>query len=259
MAENQEARMSTPDIVVEYQGATTHIRLNRPGKRNAITAAMYAAMADALVAAEADGTTMVLLSGAGVGFCAGNDLADFVAERPEGEASPVFRFLRAIAGSTRILVAAVQGRAIGVGTTMLLHCDFVVAEESAELRMPFTDLALVPEAGSSLLVPRLIGHQRACGLLMLGDPVGAEEAHRLGLVNCVVADGEALTEARKLVARLLEKPRSALLGTKALMKSGTRDLAGRMDEEGAAFRAQLQTPELAAIVAGFFAARQKVA
>jgi enoyl-CoA hydratase/carnithine racemase len=176
-----------------------------------------------------------------------------------GEASPVFRFLRAIAGSTRILVAAVQGRAIGVGTTMLLHCDFVVAEEAAELRMPFTDLALVPEAGSSLLVPRLIGHQRACDLLMLGDPIGAAEAHRLGLINRVVPNGEALPEAQKLVARLLEKPRSALLGTKTLMKSATTDLAGRMDEEGAAFRAQLQTPELAGIVAGFFAARQKVA
>ena len=169
------------------------------------------------------------------------------------------RFLRAVAQSTRILVAAVQGRAVGVGTTMLLHCDFVVAEQSAELKMPFTDLALVPEAGSSLLVPRLIGHQRASDLLMLGEPVAAPDALRLGLVNRVVPDGDGLLEAEKLVGRLLAKPRSALLATKALMKSPTDDVRGRMAEEAAAFGAQLKTPELAAIVAGFFAARAKVA
>ena len=167
--------------------------------------------------------------------------------------------LRAIAQSTRILVAAVQGRAVGVGVTMLLHCDFVVAERSAELKMPFTDLALVPEAGSSLLVPRLVGHQRACGLLMLGDPLAAEAAHALGLVSRVVPDGTALAEAEALAARLLAKPRSALLATKALMKSTTSTVADRMAEETTAFAAQLKTPELAAIVAGFFAARSKAA
>jgi enoyl-CoA hydratase/carnithine racemase len=253
------AAMSTQDIVTETHGHITHIRMNRAAKRNAITVAMYAAMADALIQAETDGTTVVLLSGAGPGFCAGNDLADFVANRPAGEEAPVHRFLRAIASSTRILVAAIQGRAVGVGTTMLLHCDFVVAEEDAELRMPFTDLALVPEAGSSLLVPRLMGHQRAAALLMLGEAVPADEARALGLVNSVVPAGESLAAAQSLAARLLEKPRSALLATKALMKSPTTDLPGRMAEEAAAFGAQLQTPELAAIVAGFFAARQKVA
>jgi enoyl-CoA hydratase/carnithine racemase len=171
----------------------------------------------------------------------------------------VFRFLRAISSSTRILIAAVQGRAIGVGTTMLLHCDFVLAEEGAELRMPFTDLALVPEAASSLLVPKLVGHQRAAALLMLGEALPARQACDWGLVNQVVADGTVVAEAEKLAARLLEKPRSAILATKRLMKSATADIAGRMDEEGAAFAAQLKTPELAAIVAGFFAARTKVA
>lgn len=251
--------MSAQDVVVTRWGDTTHIHMNRPGKRNALTVAMYAAMADALRAAEGDGTTAVLLSGEGVGFCAGNDLGDFVANRPHDDEAPVHRFLRAVAGSTRIVVAAVQGRAVGVGTTMLLHCDFVVAEENAELRMPFTDLALVPEAGSSLLVPALIGHQRACGLLMLGEPVAAQQALALGLVNKVVADGAGLAEAKALIEVLLQKPRSALLATKALMKSPTRDLAGRMAEESAAFAAQLKTPELAAIVAGFFAARTKAA
>jgi enoyl-CoA hydratase/carnithine racemase len=251
--------MSTPDIVVERQGATTHIRMNRPAKRNALTVDMYAAMAAALGQAEHDGTVVVVISGAGQGFCAGNDLADFVANRPHDDDAPVHRFLRAIAHSTRILVAAVQGRAVGVGTTMLLHCDFVLAEDNAELKMPFTDLALVPEAGSSLLVPRVVGHQRACDLLLLGEPVAAAEALRLGLVNRVVPDGHCLAEAETLAARLLAKPHSALLATKKLMKSATTDLRGRMDEESAAFGAQLKTPELAAIVAGFFATRAKVA
>ena len=245
--------MTTPDIVVETRGQVTHIRLNRPAKRNAITATMYAAMADALMAAENDGTTVVLLSGDGPGFCAGNDLADFVSERMDEGEAPVWRFLKAVSSSSRILVAAVQGRAVGVGTTMLLHCDFVVAEDSAELKMPFTDLALVPEAASSMLVPRIVGHQRACGLLMLGEALPAAEALKLGLVNQVVPDGTAREAAEKLIARLLAKPRSALLATKRLMKSGTVDVAGRMEEENTAFAAQLKTPELAAIVAGFFA------
>jgi enoyl-CoA hydratase/carnithine racemase len=251
--------MTTSDVIVEQDGLTTHIRLNRPGKRNAVSAEMYAAMADALTRAEADGTTVVLISGAGVGFCAGNDLADFVTNGPSGDDAPVHRFLRAIAQSTRILVAAVQGRAIGVGTTMLLHCDFVVAEQSAELRMPFVDLALIPEAASSLLLPRLVGYQRAAGLLMLGEAVNAEQARALGMVSRVVADGQSLAEARVVVASLLEKPRSSLLATKVLMKSPVRDVAGRIAEENAAFATQLQTPEFAAIVGNFFSARSKVA
>lgn len=247
--------MTTPDILVHRQDATTEIRMNRPGKRNALTAAMYAGLADALAAAEHDGTTVILLSGEGPGFCAGNDLNDFLAGGPEGEDAPVLRFLRGIAASTLILVAAVQGRAVGVGATMLLHCDFVVAEESAELRMPFVELALVPEAGSSLLLPRLVGHARACELLMLGDPVSARRAEALGLVNRVVPEGEALAQARALAGALAARPRSALLATKRLMKSEVRDVRSRIEEEGAAFRAQLQSPELRAVIAGFFAAR----
>jgi enoyl-CoA hydratase/carnithine racemase len=252
--------MSDQDIAITRAGALLHLRFNRPGKRNAITVAMYAALADALTAAETDGTVAVIFSGEGAGFCAGNDLADFVANRPDDtEEAPVHRFLRAIATSTRILIAAVHGKAIGVGTTMLLHCDFVVAEQGAELRMPFTDLALVPEAASSLLVPALIGHQRAASLLMLGDPLDAAQAHALGFVNEVVAPGAGLQAAEAIATRLLAKPQSAILATKRLMKSATRDVAGRMAEEGAAFSAQLRTPELAAIVAGFFEARSKAA
>jgi len=251
--------MSTADIAISRQGDLTHIRMNRPDKRNALTAEMYAAMADALVAAETDGTAVVLISGAGKGFTAGNDLADFVARPPSGDEAPVTRFLRAIATSSRILIAAVQGRAVGVGTTMLLHCDFVLAEEDAILQMPFTDLALVPEAGSSLLVPALTGHQRAAGLLILGEPLSAAAAHALGLVRQIVPNGTSVQAAEALAETFLAKPRQAVLTTKRLMKSPSRDVATRMAEEGAAFAAQLQTPELHATIAKFFAARSKAA
>ena len=254
--------MSTDDLIVTRTDGVLHLRLNRPSKRNAITANMYAAMADALSAAETDGTLVVIFSGEGPGFCAGNDLADFVANRPSAEEAanaPVQRFLRGIASTSRIMIAAVHGKAIGIGTTMLLHCDFVVAEQGAELRMPFTDLALVPEAASSLLVPALVGHQRAASLLILGDALGAEQALAIGLVNQVVPAGGGVAAAEALAERVLSKPRSAVLATKRLMRSTVVDVPGRMAEENAAFGAQLETPELAAIVAGFFAARHKAA
>lgn len=251
--------MTTPDIQITQSGALKHIRFARPAKRNALTVAMYAAMADALAAAETDGTTLVLFSGEGVGFTAGNDLGDFLNNRPTGEDAPVTRFLRGLATTTRILIAAVQGKAIGVGTTMLLHCDFVLAEEDAVLQMPFTDLALVPEAGSSLLVPRLVGPQIAAELLILGEPVPAARAATLGLVNRVVATGTALAEAEALAARLLAKPRSAILATKRLMHSPATTLAARMAEEGAAFAEGLQSPEFIAVAQNFFAARTKAA
>jgi enoyl-CoA hydratase/carnithine racemase len=247
--------MSTKEIGVSRDGAVTRIHINRPAKRNAITAAMYAAMADAIAQAEADGGAAVIISGEGSTFCAGNDLADFVGSRPETEAAPVHQFLRAIATTPIILIAAVQGRAIGIGTTMLLHCDYVVAETDAVLQMPFVDLALVPEAASSLLVPRLVGHRRAAELLLLGEPIDAQRAERLGFVNQVVATGQGLAEAQAAAVRFAAKPASALRRTKQLLKSSSQDVLGRMEEENRAFAAQLQTPELAATVARFFAAR----
>lgn len=251
--------MSTPEVLITRTGDVTSIRLNRPDKRNALTTAMYAAMADALIAAETDGTAIVMFSGEGKGFTAGNDLMDFVQNPPQGEEAPVHRFLMALARSTRILIAAVHGRAVGVGTTMLLHCDFVLAEEDAILQMPFTDLALVPEAGSSLLVPALVGFQRAAGLLMLGEPLPAAEAKAAGLVREIVPAGQALAAAEALAAQLVAKPRQALLATKRLMRRGAPELLARMDEEAAAFAAQLQTQELKDTVARFFASRSKAA
>ncbi len=249
----------TAEIEIRREGKKLHLRMNRPAKRNALTQAMYAAMADALLTAETDGTVAVLIGGAGETFCAGNDLLGFVGELPEGDQAPVFRFLHAIAGSTRILIAAVQGRAVGVGATLLLHCDFVLAEPDAVLSFPFVDLAVVPEAAASLLLPRAIGYLRAAEALMLCEPIAAARALQMGLVGEIVAASHAGAAAEQLASRLLEKPEGALLATKRLMKSPAETVSGRMREEGAEFRARLQTPELRATVAKFFAARNKAA
>ena len=250
--------METEDIRVHRDGAAMHIRMSRPAKRNALTVGMYAGMADAMARAEADPEVRaVVFSGEGAAFCAGNDLSDFVANPPAGEDAPVHRFIRALAGATRVLVAAVQGRAVGIGTTMLLHCDFVLAEPDAVLQMPFVDLALVPEAGSSLLVPNLMGQRRAAHLLLLGEAVDAARAVELGLANRVVAAGTALAESQELLERLAAKPAGALLATKKLMKSATRDMPGRLAEENAAFAAQLQSAELRQTVQAFFQSRAK--
>jgi enoyl-CoA hydratase/carnithine racemase len=233
------------------------LRLNRPAKRNAITREMYRAMAEALIEAEApDGPRIVLISGAGEAFCAGNDLADFLASPDvDPQTSPVGRFLAALTRSTRVLVAAVQGNVVGIGFTLLLHCDFVLAEAGTVLHLPFIDLAVVPEAGSSLLLPARIGHLRAAELLLLGEKLPATRAAELGLVSRVVAAGTGLAEATSLAERLAAKPASALLASKKLLVSTTPDLAGRIDEEFAAFAAQLESPELKAAIAAFYSRR----
>ncbi len=247
-------------IRVSRGGAALHIEMTRPAKRNALTVAMYADMAGAMAEAERDGAIRaIVFSGEGAAFCAGNDLADFVANPSSDDDRPVFRFIRALADARKILIAAVQGRAIGIGTTMLLHCDFVLAEPDAELQMPFVDLALVPEAGSSLLVPNLMGQRRAAELLLLGERIGAARAVELGLVNRIVAAGSARAEAQALADRLAQKPAGALLATKTLMKSATRDVHGRIAEENTAFQARLQTDELRQTVQNFFATRSKAA
>ena len=254
--------MQTQDVRIDWQPATLQITLARPQKRNAITVAMYAAMEEAMAQAEVDPEIRsVIFAGDGANFCAGNDLADFVANQPasvaEFEDRPVMRFIRALAGARKVLIAAVQGHAVGIGTTLLLHADFVLAEPDARLQMPFVDLALVPEAGSSLLVPLLVGQRRAAELLMLGEAIDATRAVELGLANRVVPAGTALAEAHLLAARLAENPAGALLATKKLMKSATTDLAARIAEESTAFSARLQTDELRQTVQKFFQSRAK--
>ncbi len=243
-------------IATERRGAVAEIVFDRPDKRNAITVAMYAALAEALDAVEADDTVrVVLFHGNGGAFTAGNDLHDFLAHPPDGPDQPVFRFLRGLAGARKPLLAAVEGPAVGIGTTMLLHCDLVLAAEDARFALPFVNLGLVPEAASSLLLPRLAGHQRAAELLFLGDPFDAATAQRLGLVGRVMPAADLLAAARALADRLAAKAPEALRATKALLKSASVTVAGRMEEEATVFARQLHSAELKEAVAAFFAKR----
>ena len=220
------------------------IGIDRPDKKNALTAAMYAAMADALRAGEADSSVRcALIHGSDTAFTAGNDLADFLNDPPKDENAPVHRFLRAIAEFPKPLVAAVCGPAVGVGTTMLLHCDLVYAGDNAKLSLPFASLGLCPEAASSLLLPALVGHQRAAEKLMLGEPFGADEACAIGLVNRVLPAGEALAFAEAQARKLAAKPMSSLVETKRLMKKQAAALVPAvMREEGASFGRMLREP-----------------
>lgn len=231
------------------------IRMNRPEKRNAITAEMYAAMRDNVHAAEADARVRVILfSGAGVSFTAGNDLNDFL-KAEHGTDTPVRGFLRAIAGAKKPMVAAVQGDAVGVGTTMLLHCDLVVLATTARLKLPFIDLALVPEAASSLLLPRAIGHYRASAMVLLGEIVDAPTALAMGLAYKVVDVAALADEARKVAARLAAKAPGSMRLIKQLLKSETATVPARMEEEGGHFAAQLRSAETKEAIAAFFQKR----
>ena len=193
-------------VRVESSGGVLAITLARPERRNAITVAMYAALADAVEQAQRDpALRLIALRGEGEDFTAGNDLGDFLAAMPrDGEEIPVWRLLRALAGNALPLVAAVHGNAIGIGTTLLLHCDLVLAEEGTRFLMPFVDLGLVPEAASSLLLPRLAG-RRAARYLLLGEPFGAEEAREWGLVSTVVAKGKLEDAMSDTLGALLAK------------------------------------------------------
>lgn len=231
-------------VAVSRTDRTLHIRLDRPDKRNAVTRAMYDAMSEAIAQAESDDAVrVVLFSGAGDAFCAGNDLNDFLAEPPTGPSGPVFRFLRAISTASKVVVAAVHGSVVGIGMTMLLHCDLVVAARSARLSLPFTKLGLVPEAASSLLLPRAIGHRRAAELVLLGDPIDAATALQWGLVNRVVDDEALLAVASELTSRIGSLPPSAVRLSKELLKDDRDGIALRIQQEGNLFLAQLQGPE----------------
>ncbi len=226
------------------------LRFNRPEKRNAITFAMYRALAAQLEAALADSAvSAVLLSGAGASFSAGNDLNDFLSGPEFSATHPVIEVLHRLATFDKPLIAAVHGQTVGIGVTMLLHCDLVVAAQGTILTMPFVALGLVPEAGSSLLVPRLAGMQRAAELLLLGSPLDAAGAERLGLVNRVVAEASLLDEARALALRLAQQPAGALRATKRLLRGDPAELLARIDAEVAEFSARLKSAEFRTRVA----------
>lgn len=243
-------------IAVSESGGVLEVRFDRPDKKNAITGAMYTAMAGALARADADPAIQaVLFSGAGDGFTAGNDLGDFLANPPESADSPVWRFLQALTAARKVLIAAVHGPAVGIGTTMLLHCDLVYAGRSAKLALPFVKLGLVPEAGSSLLLPRLAGHQRAAELLLLGEPFGADTAYELGLANRVVEDAELLATARAAAAAIAALPSEAVEQSKRLLKRGAAGLKDAMEEEARVFGAQLRSAEFREAAAAFLEKR----
>ncbi len=212
-------------VRIESEGGVLAITLARPERRNAITIAMYAALAGALEQAQEDPSLrLITLRGDGEDFTAGNDLADFMAALPrDGEEIAVWRLLRALASNELPLVAAVHGNAIGIGTTLLLHCDLVLAEEGTRFLMPFVDLGLVPEAASSLLLPRLAGRRRAARYLLLAEPFGPEEAREWGLVSHLVPKGGLDEALAHTVAALLAKPAAALRMTQKLLRHGNRD------------------------------------
>lgn len=232
------------NIATENLDRVRVLRFARPERKNAITAAMYAALADALEQAAEDASVrVVVIAGTENAFTAGNDLVDFLNEPPTKDDAPVFRFLRAIASFPKPLVASVCGPAIGVGTTMLLHCDLVYAGENASLSLPFVHLGLCPEAGSSLLLPAVVGYQRAAEKLLLGEPFGAAEAKEIGIVNRVLPVDEVERFALAQAAKLASRPLSSLLATKALMKSGFTDaVRERMVDEGRHFARMLGEP-----------------
>lgn len=248
--------MSDAIAVSRPEAGVLHLVLDRPEKKNALTRAMYGRLADALTeAADDPAVRAVVLSGSGGVFTAGNDLGDFMQEPPTGPDSPVFRFLSAAVGFPKPLVAAVEGPAIGIGTTILLHCDLAYAAPTAVFKLPFVDLGLVPEAASSLLLPRLVGPVRAAEMLLFGEPFSAEAAYEVGLVNAVVADGvvsHALDRARALA----QKPPAAVRQTKALLRRATADAVGEtMAHEGRLFVERLGSPEAQEAFTAFFEKR----
>lgn len=241
-------------VLVSGAGGVCEVRLNRPEKRNAITFAMYEALTRALTAAQADeGVRAVLLSGEGAGFCAGNDLNDFINGPEFSREHPVMGLLRTLATFGKPLVAAVHGQTVGIGVTMLLHCDLIVAAASTRFSMPFVSLGLVPEAASSLLLPRLIGPQRAAELLLLGQPFDASTAHTLGLVNKVVEEAALLGEARALATAIARQPPVALTATRRLLRADPAPILARIEEEARLFGAQLKSEEFRAAVSAFLA------
>jgi enoyl-CoA hydratase/carnithine racemase len=245
-------------VRVDGNGEILAITLARPERRNAITVAMYATLADAVERASTDPTIRVItVRGEGQDFAAGNDLADFLQAAPRGDEDiPVWRLLRALARCETPLIAAVHGNCVGIGTTMLLHCDLVIADETARFSMPFVDLALVPEAASSLLFPRLAGRRRAARYLLLAEPFGAEEALDIGLASHVVPAGELEKTLDRLSAALLAKPPEALRLTQRLLRLGTRDeVLERMKREGSEFAERLASPEVKEAITAFFEKR----
>lgn len=251
--------MSSKDqIQSEMSEGILTLRINRPDKKNALNMAMYKALADGLKEADSDDAVrVILISGGEECFTSGNDLADFIGAPQTGPESPVMQFLFAISEARKPIVAAVNGLAVGVGVTMLLHCDLVYAGSGAIFQMPFVNLGLCPEAGSTLLLPRILGHQRAAELLLLGEVFSAGKACSLGIVTEVCPDGDVPAFARKRALQLAAQPAAAVRLAKRLLK---RDYAAPLREtiaeEGTQFMARLKSPEAAEALQAFMQRRK---
>ncbi len=240
-----------------HNGVAT-IEIARPEKKNALTSAMYQAMADAVTAAVAEPAVRALLITGQPGiFTSGNDLEDFMQRPPQGEDSPVLQFMRALAGCDKPVVAAVTGAAIGIGTTMLLHCDLVYISDEARLAMPFVSLGLVPEFASSLVVAQLFGRVKASEKLLLGEPFTPAEAVELQLANAVLPAGEVLNHARRMAERFNALPPGAVRDTKRLMRRASADhLLQAIAAENEVFGARLSSPEATEAFSAFFQKRK---
>jgi enoyl-CoA hydratase/carnithine racemase len=246
-------------VQTELKADVLRITIDRPEKKNALTSAMYTALADAVEEGESNPEVRVmLLHGKGDSFTAGNDLEDFVANPWKvTDVPPALRFLGGVANAKKPVVAAVHGMAVGIGVTILLHCDLVYAADTARLVMPFVNLGIVPEAGSTVLLPALVGHQRAAELLMLGAPITAQRAYELGLVNAVVAPEGLLATALEAAQKLAEKPAGALRATKALLrKAGQAELERAIREEVEVLNERLASPECREALTAFLEKRK---
>jgi enoyl-CoA hydratase/carnithine racemase len=242
------------DLVrVTDDGPVRTVRMNRPEKKNALTVPMYDAMTAAIESAAGSDTRCIVIAGAPGAFCAGNDLQDFLqaSDHAEGLAPPLIRFLHALARAETALVAAVTGLAVGIGTTMLLHCDHVVAGSDARFSTPFVPLGLVPEAASSLLAPRRMGHARAFALLAMGRSLDAAGAAAAGIVNTVVAPADVEAQAMQAAREIAALPAAALAATRRLLRGSPEETIARIDEEADLFKARLASPEARAAFAAF--------
>lgn len=244
-------------IVVEQRGSILHVAMNRPERKNALTHVMYTAMADAVDRAENEASIRVLfLTGTADCFTAGNDLGDFVSNPPTSGTSPVMRLIAALLTAKKPIVAAVNGPAIGIGTTMLLHADLVYAGRSAQFKLPFVALGLCPEAGSSLLLPWLVGQRKAAELLLLGETLDAQAACDYGIVNAVFDDADYQQKAWEKAERLAAQPAASVRVTKAQMKAAYPQLAEGLAKESVDFMMRLQSPEAQEAIAAFLQKRK---
>jgi enoyl-CoA hydratase/carnithine racemase len=244
-----------PDTIrFERERGLLTLRINRPEKKNALTRAMYSHLAEALKQADTDPEiNAVLITGGAECFTAGNDILDFLQQPPSNLDSPVFHFMLNLLECRKPVIAAVAGAAVGIGTTMLLHCDLVYVSSDARLRMPFVNLGLCPEFGSSLILPRVLGHAKAAQLLLLGEGFSGEQAAAWGIATEALDSGEAvLAKAREMALRFESLPPEAVRISKQLMKAPDREQIRKViEEEGALFTQRLRSPEAMAALTGF--------